>query len=116
MGSSRAHDARVEWQCVREPQFCRNDGAAARGARVCVVWHCGPDSPGAAGTAVDLYVDLLDLSAVAPHVIRVGKEHKFIPFFRDIALLDHWNRLGESFPTMYRSGGCLWLAGYANRM
>ena len=46
----------------------------------------------------------------------VGTKHKFIHFVHEIALLDHWNRLGESFPTMYGSGGCLWLAGYANRM
>ena len=53
---------------------------------------------------------------LSENIIRVATKHKFIPFFHDIALLDHWNRLGESFPTMYRSGGCLWLAGYANRM
>jgi hypothetical protein len=55
-------------------------------------------------------------SITAVQIKRVGTKHKFIHFVHEIALLDHWNRLGESFPTMYGSGGCLWLAGSEYRV
>ena len=50
------------------------------------------------------------------HGARVGREYmythtsgavNFMTFVRGKRLLAHWNRAAESFPTMYRSRGCL---------
>ena len=49
-------------------------------------------------------------------VNRMRSKHKITTFVPDILLLEHWNRRFESFPTMYRSGGCLWLAGSEYRV
>ena len=46
---------------------------------------------------------------------HMRSKHKITPFVTGIRLLDHSNRASESFPTMYRSGGCLWVAHNANR-
>jgi hypothetical protein len=37
---------------------------------------------------------------------QMRSKHKITTFVPDILLLEHWNRRFESFPTMYRSGGC----------
>ena len=41
-----------------------------------------------------------------PDINRMRSKHKITTFVPDILLLEHWNRRFESFPTMYRSGGC----------
>ena len=60
--------------------------------------------------------ELVDKGELEDVVMWVATKHKFIHFVHEIALLDHWNRLGESFPTMYGSVGCLWLAGSEYRV
>ena len=56
------------------------------------------------------------VTGLVVYAAYMRSKHKITTFVPDILLLEHWNRRFESFPTMYRSGGCLWLAGYANRM
>jgi hypothetical protein len=50
--------------------------------------------------------DALAVTSANGHFNHMRSKHKITTFVPDILLLEHWNRRFESFPTMYRSGGC----------
>ena len=77
------------------------------GIEACAAEHKMPRSKGglAEGGCMD-YTSTSLRATGGSEINRMRSKHKITTFVPDILLLEHWNRRFESFPTMYRSGGC----------